>query len=840
MAFGSFGSAEPSRWRRGWALLALLTGFTPSPGAEPITFRTFGVNAGLPNSNVNVAPRTRDGYLWVGTEGGLARFNGVRFTAFRSSNVPALTSNLIESLCETSDGALWIGTQRGLVREKAGVFEPGGLPEMSITALAADRKGRLWIGTLWQGLYCLDHGRLAAVPPSKALPSSRIRCLFVDGADRIWIGCARGNGAAYWENGALHAYNGNGEVNYEVMGICEQPLGTLWFGTQHHGVFRLRDNRLTHVSLPGRVLGLAPRDKGGVWIAAEGLWQLDAETLRFQKVPQLPTRNVQAIAEDAEGSLWLSASTDGLIQARAPSYELLPNQGLADGGGVKTVSAGGNGELWLATSLDGIMRISPNGAVMRLGARDGIVGGDEPSGVLAGREGTAWIGVSNALWKWQAGRLSKVSDFSGVHGVFEDRSGVLWVGTYQGIFRGAADGHFERLVLEGDHPGEPPIGTGFAEGGDGTMYIGSWRDGVYRLGGTQLSRMNHASGLPSDEVRAIYVDREGLLWVGMRTHGLAVLVDGKWCASEALAEVIGDHVSALMEDDDGKLWLGTTLGILATSRAELLAACRGLGPIPKIKSIGVSDGAESPSVWLGSQPTVGRTGTGDLVFATHRGALRLDPRHPGGNEVPPPVRIARWSDDERPLDPAQDAVIPAGAQRISFDFDALSLVQSDRIRFEYKLDGFSAGWTDLGSQRSVVFTRLPPRAYVFRVRAANSRRGLESAGRGAQLSGGPGPVAGGLVSAHGDRALYCRRGVPGPVCFRATIAPTRSRPRTGSGPQSRAGADCQGYSRRPGQQPDSAEASPRIGPAREGIAREGGRAGSARVDRRAQRDEVIG
>ncbi len=687
---------------------------------EQYFFETFGEESGFLQTDVILAiARTRDGYLWLGTERGLTRFDGVRFVSFRASNTPQIVNNLVHCLFEDRDGWMWIGTERGVVRYRDGKFERGILDHAPVRSIAQDATGRLWLGTFGHGLYSWHDGALRSHAAELAEYGPLLRCVFVDSADRVWIGFQNHRGLVYREGTTFKFYDDNGTIKAEIQSICEQPRGTLWFGTgTTHRLFRLREGRLREFTprmglAASQVFDLKPSRDGGLWLAGGVLQKVtDLENVTITTLDRLPYDRVRTLCEDAEGSLWLGARDVGLVRARLLPYRLY---GVADGlpkGGVKTVSQDPAGNLWFASEELAIGRLDPKNRLQMYPLPQRAM----PTSAFPTGDGRILVG-STRLAVLQNEEWKTFPEIRGVYGIFEDSTGGVWMGTANGFGR-FRDGELTPVPLEGNRV--MTRASAFCEGPDGAIYVGTWDSGLVVVDGARVTVHDHRNGLPADHVRAVYVDRENRLWAGFRSRGLAVFEDGRWLNPNVLSEAAADHVSGIVEDDHGRLWLGTPAGVMSAPKSELLAAARGLQPAPRMRMTEVTEAGTIAPVWSGAQPVAWRGHQGKLFFATRRGILAVDPKNLPRNQVPPPVRIEMVTADHHELGAGREVRSPAGTRDLTIDFTALSLIESKHIAFEYRLDGYDADWTHSGNRRTAFYSRLPPGHYVFRVRARNS------------------------------------------------------------------------------------------------------------------------
>ncbi len=691
----------------------------------------YSARAGFAGVVMNLALQTSDGYLWLATPPGLRRFDGVRFQTFRAGEPAAMASNTVNCLLEDAEGFLWIGTSRGALRYRDGLFESVGPVELEVKALAKDSQGAVWIATGNKGLHVWRGGRLTSVALDGLPADAPLQTVFCDHNDRVWIAPQQGAGVLVLENDTVRQIGQEQREFTYILSIAEQPAGTLWFGSQRHGLFRQRDGRLQQFALKEgshpTITDVRTERNGGLWVSAEALWLIrDLDRVVATPIPDLPADSVRSVFEDREEGVWLCAGAAGLMRMRAMHYRSLSESEGLPGNNIKHVTEDVAGNLWLGLQHEGVLQVSPSGKIKRHGPDDGVPASD-PTIVYAGRDGRVWAGFSTGLFVNTGGPWKPYSDFRFIRGFFEERKGALWIGTRSnGLVRIAGDSTAEIKLPSG----EPILrASAFSEAPDGSVYIGTRNDGLYHFKDGRLLSLTQAQGLPSNEIRDVHVDPEGHVWVGMRSRGLALLHGDRWYNPEELVSALANHVTAIHADAHGRLWLGTSAGIQWISRREMIAAAKNEGPLPGVHAFTGSTEALDVPVWSGSQPVVWSGSDGLIWFATRRGAVAIDPRHVESNSVPPPVHIERVLVDRQEVAHAGGVTLPAGARTLTVDYTGLSFVEPGRVRFKYRLDGYDADWVEAETHRTAFYTRLPPGAYTFRVIACNNDGVWNTTGR---------------------------------------------------------------------------------------------------------------
>jgi len=683
------------------------------------TTAVFSLESGLPRDVVLALLQDRQGYLWVGTESGLARFDGAKFDVFRASGSGGLPDSLIRCLCEDGDGSILIGTQRGLARYENGRVEKLGDFEQPITALARDSEGRVWIATMGAGLWDYHEGRFTSHASDPAFNGIRaVFRLFSDSTGRLWVSL-RDGGVIVRENGVFRVFAQIGKEAGEVSRMFETPPGTIWFGTTLK-LLRLKDGQIRSI---GTKEGIEDRDitgfctdgDGRLWIAARGLYRsVDAGADSFVHVPGPPDAICRLVIADREGSVWVGTSGNGLLQMRESAFRVMPLQPAgALVSGVRSVSQAPDGSIWAAFGPIGVVRILPDGQMTSIPLGSGSEA--EAGVILAAADGQVWIGTRGALFSWEAGRLERHPDYINVRILHQDRSGAIWIGIdNQGIVR-LQNGKFEPMA--GVVGTATSSATAFAEDAGGALYIGV-DSGLVKFSDGKAIRCDPGDSAPSLDVRSICLDGRNL-WVGTKSRGLMLLRDGHWYNPDSLIQPLGERVSAVVEDARENLWLGTAKGIVWAPKREFLAAALGQ-PSSGFHWANSGEGVRAGTVGYGSQPVSLTATDGSLFFATHVGLIQVNPKNISFNRTPPIVQIERVMVDGNEAKPSDEIILPPGTRSLAIDYAALSFVRPASIAYRYRLEGHEENWVDAGTRRTAYYTNLPPRNYRFRVLACNS------------------------------------------------------------------------------------------------------------------------
>lgn len=729
-------------------LIALSVGLAFGDGAGPgasfsaetAVVRSWGTAAGLPQNTVNCIVQTRDGYLWLGTREGLARFDGVRFTTYGLRE--GLPSIEVQSLYEDSKGVLWVGTSGGglswLVDGRIVPME-GAQRGSSVVAMVEDAKGCLWIGTQ-AGLMFWQDGRFIQKAELSRFAQKQIRCLLRERSGAMWVATTSG-GLFRYEDGVLKAERGPAG-NETIVAYCllEDKEGTIW-ASVGNGTLLYRHagqwGRYTQgEGLPfAYVTSLAEQGDGHLWAGS-----LDAGLYCFQDgkfvgvgVGQgLSANDIRSLRFDREGNLWAGTRSGGLN--RLNRRTLIPcgaAKGLSNEF-TRSITEDAEGRIWVATLGGGLYRGGPEG--FEAFAPESLISFYAAlESVYAAPDGTMWWGGAHALMHWAEGHLvgcytnEPWIQASSVTALCGDGAGGLWVGTSQGRLIRYLDNKFVEF------PGSVARGpiTALACEAGGGLWVGSVAGGLNHIHPEDGEIKVIGEELQSHSIRTLYVDSQQTVWIGTAGGGLSRWRDGQISTFTALQGLGADTVSQIVEDGQGNLWLGTSRGILRIAKSALEDLASGKTTFIYPKSFGLNDGMPAEECSSGFCPAGLRARSGLVVFSTVRGLVFIDPAQQNAAALAPDVRIEEviingeaTSVPTAARSPESTAVetrvLPPGVREAEFHYTALAFSAPEQARFRYKLVGLDKDWIEAGTRRAAYYHHLPPGNFQFRVLACNA------------------------------------------------------------------------------------------------------------------------
>jgi diguanylate cyclase (GGDEF)-like protein len=685
---------------------------------------------GLPQTSIYSVAQTGDGYLWVGTELGLARFDGVRFTVYNRRNTKSLPADYISHLLGARDGSLWIGTDSGLVHMKNGAWTTytvhDGLSSNDIRALFESSDGSLWVGTA-HGLDRLKGGRIEDYGNRDGLPGTAVTDLKADSAGVLWIATDAGLGRFDGKRFNVYTMLG-GMTGSALSALAIAPDGAVWMAGAHGQLARLAQGRVETESkseIRDDINALLFDHNGNLWIGFEsrGLARLHNGVMSLYGAQSgLPGETVESFFEDREHNLWVGLFDSGLVELRDGSFATYGKaEGLSSNIGWCALPAR-DGSVWMATSTGGLDRILPDGSVRS------YTSGERRStetihSMLQTRDGAIWLGQRHGvLTRFQDDRFATFkyerSNKNAINSLLEARDGSLIVGTYGSGVARFKDGQFAVIRATGEIPA-------MAEAADGTLWLGTDGEGVIRIKNGIKTSFTKANGLLSDHILALHMDDEGVLWIGSSSGGLNRVQDGRITSYTPDQGLFDSTVGNILEDNLGNLWMGSDNGVFRVSKSALNDFAN--GRINAIHGVvyDTVDGLRSRETMQGGTGTASKGPDGRLWFSTMRGLSVVDPARAMADNQPLRVQIEEVSIDGKTADAAQTvrAGLRARASRLEIQFTAPSFVAPERIQFRYMLEGFDDHWSASSVRRSADYTNLPPGRYRFLVEA--SRDGSE-------------------------------------------------------------------------------------------------------------------
>jgi len=681
---------------------------------------------GLPQNTVPALLQTKSGFVWLGTEVGLIRFDGNSFETFDKNSNPALPGNDVRCLAETKAGVLWIGTSEGLARWQDGkvvVFTTAnGLPANGIRALVEDNNEELWVWTD-EGLSVLTGDRFVGVPEGEGQPRGTVTSLTGSGGG-VWVGTTTGVYSRWkgsWNGPTLAGTFPNGAVEH----LAVRPGGALVVASKNAVAFELANGEVERLAagkeLPGSRIQVLYGDKeGSVWIGTNGglIRWAEGKLQRFPVNDGLATESILSVMEDAEGDLWVGTETGGLHILRDQRFHLMGARDGLSSDETTTVVEDENRTLWVGTAASGLNAVKQGGGVKTYTVRDGLLS-DVIHSLAAGPHGEIWVGTPDGLNRIEGGKVEAFTSADGlpddfIRSLLVDEDGSVWVGTRRGLAHWSGrPGAPMTTFTTANGLGSDLVGA-LARDRRGNLWVATL-GGLARLHGSSMINYTTKDGLSSNVVTALMPRGNGTMVIGTQDHGWNLWDQLGQISAVKYTGLERTSVHAILDDGGDHLWFATSNGI-GRCDIDLAGGCyHWIG-------FGTADGLRSQETATNSHPSAWRSADGHLWFATPKGLVEVvDSLHFPVNSVAPPVALERFVVDDVAKNMMDSPVkVEAGRGHFEFDYAGMSYTAPLKVRYRYMLEGFDKDWTEAGTRRAAYYTAIPPGHYTFRVQAANN------------------------------------------------------------------------------------------------------------------------
>jgi ligand-binding sensor domain-containing protein/signal transduction histidine kinase len=705
-------------------------GLSPASDLGQLGRRAWQSENGLPQNTVHSVIQDFEGYVWVATEEGLARFDGINFVVFDRQNTPQLRSNDVRALLATEKGnVLWAATAAGLSRLHAGEWATfttaEGLAGNDVVSACEARDGAVWVATS-SGLSRLREGAWTSYTTRDGLADDDVQAVAEDLSDTtgaMWVGTAEG--LSRFAGGKFTNFGADDGLPGGVNAIERGADGGLWLGTDA-GLSLYKDGRFvnytTRDGLPDdRVISLRAGREGGLWVGTAAGASLFREGRfdRFAEADPLADGIVLSIFEDREGSIWLGTESGGLYQLRGRKFTTYSTREGLSSDLVKAIYEDGAGNIWVGTYGAGL-NLLRDGKVKTYTTADGLAS-NIVLALYADASGDLWVGTPDGLSRLRAGRFETFTSADGlpndfVRSIYADRAGTLWIGTRGGLAR-LKDGEFTTYTTR-DGLTSDFVGTVY-EDAAGDLWVGTL-GGLSKFAGGRFTSFTSKDGLPETAVIAIHGDAEGRLWVGTNGGGLGLLDGGKFYSFTSRDGLPNDTVYRILEDARGRLWMSCKKGIFSITKSELREFATHRSGMLSPTLYGTADGMPTRECSGGGHPSGWRGRDGRLWFTTIKGVAMIDPERVARNTEPPPVVIEEVRVDGELVSGGPRPELGPGSSRFDFHYAGLSYVAPEKVRYRYKLEGFDKDWVDGGDRRVAYYTNLGAGEYRFLVAAGNN------------------------------------------------------------------------------------------------------------------------
>lgn len=699
-------------------------------------FRNYGLVEGLPESHVRSIIETHDGFLWLGTEGGICRFDGMNFIEYTTEH--GIPSNNVNFILEDRNLHLWIATRAGVSHFDGRIFQSyttkQGLISDDVYHILEDRKGNLWFATTG-GLSRYDGKQFTNYTTKDGLPGNQVWYLYQDSEAYIWI--ATSSGLARFDGRGFRVFTeADGLPSNVVNCIIEDTKGNLWLGTSN-GLARI-DKRGTlqsiSLNLPDRnIFAAALTHDHKLWFGSlEGAFSIVADTLHelLSVANGLISNEINVIYQDRNHNLWFGTEA-GLSKLANRRFNIL-TQPFVTGRAVTSILQDFEGHLWFGTLGNGLVQYKLDNSFRVFTKQNGL-----PSNYIRtlyqSRDGSLWIGTAGGgFGRYQSDRFTvfnnpdtRIDDY--VYCITEDNEGNIWLGTDYGLLR--FDGQNVKQYTTQQGLPSNYIRAALTDG-KGYIWLGTYK-GLSRFDGRRFVNFTVQNGLANNLVLALYEDHEGNLWVATENGLCRMHADASpeqpncFTCYGKKDKLSAQNVWSIIEDNEGNLWIGHRNGIEKFDRQK------------QFKYYGYIDGFKLIQTYPNA---VARDREGNLWFGAFNGVVKYNPKEDRPNLSPPITHITSiklfgkevdWQQYADTLHPFFNIPLPAEGTKysvelpydqnyITFEFIGIHFTIPERVRYQYRLLGFEKNWVEWTTQQKATYTNLPPGKYTFQVRAANS------------------------------------------------------------------------------------------------------------------------
>ncbi len=707
----------------------VLVALDPTKSINQYMFDTWNNKNGLPQSYVMAITQTKSGYIWIGTQEGVVRFDGVRMETYNTNNVAEFKSNMITCFSEGKDETLWIGTLNGLMRYKNGKFklftENDGLTYNMVRALGVDVRGDLWIGTekglckysnkkfikyeigvnnhnnyinsiimnrnnkffiaTKYDIYQLKSEKFISLGMTDEL-QNEISVLYSDSLNNLWIGTVN-RGLFKYSNDNLVPFTGKGKISGTyISSIVEDTNNCLWVGTQNGGLNRIYKNKISNFTekeglRSNFILKIFEDRDNNIWVgsAISGLSRLrNGKVTVYGAVEGIISKSARTIFEDSHKNLWVGAANGGLYKKQDDKFITI-GDGIIKGNEIRTIMGDSEGNIWIGTIGAGLYIVNINGGILEPFLPALQLPSNNVFAIYKSSRNIMWVGTAAGISKYENKKFTNYTSahmkkLNTVRAITEDKFGTIW------------------LTVEGM--------------------------GVAKLDEGEFSFIDKKDGLESNIITYIYFDDENIGWIATYGGGISWLRKNKLTSLTAKNGLFRNNIYTIIEDN-GKLWMSCNDGIFSVDKKELIKFEK--KKINKITctSFNESSGMKNRECNGGNYPVAWKDNKGALWFPNVQGVVKVEPKKIKLGNGFPNLVIEKILVDEKEKKIKKINVVSAGYRRITFQYTALAFKNPKSIRFRVRLKGVEKEWVDMNTVRKTYYTLIPPGEYTFELISTN-------------------------------------------------------------------------------------------------------------------------
>jgi len=683
---------------------------------------------GLPINYVPAITQTKNGYLWIATQEGVVRFDGIKMITYNSNNVPLFKSNMVNCLLEDNYENLWIGTMNGLLRYKDNKFNffstKDGLPFNSIRSFAVDKNNSLWVGTD-KGVCKYQNGKFLNYSLQDSKHSSFINSIILDSNNDLVL--ATNDELYKLKNNKFISLDYGKNIKGTISTLYSDKKGKLWIGTINNGLYQCDHNKLikfiNNDKLSGNYISSIIEDTNkSLWVGTKngGLNRIYDNTIsRFTKEDGFPDNTILNLFEDRDHNLWIGTALSGLIRLREGKVVVYGSTEGILSEDVRTVFEDSKNNLWIGCGNAGLYKKDING-ISKIKGVD-LMSKNVIRSIMESPDNDIWVGtLGSGLFVVENNNVKKFIPglelpSNQIYSIFRSSNNVMWVGTSSGISK-YENGKFTNYTSINNR--ELNAVRAIAEDNFGAIWVSVEGMGIAKFDKKSMSFCDKNSFLKSNIVTCIYFDKDNIAWIGTYGGGLSWIKDNQVKTITTHNGLANDTVYTIVEDD-GKFWISCNNGIFNVKKKDLIKF--GEKKLTKISCtiFNESSGLKNRECNGGNYPVAWKDKEGILWFPNVKGLVKIDPKKIKSNDTFPQLLIEKMLVDQKEYSLIKDTVIPPGYKRIEFSYTALAFTNPKNIKFKVRLLGVEKNWVNMGLYRNTYYTLVPPGEYTFEVISTN-------------------------------------------------------------------------------------------------------------------------
>ncbi|MBI9069076.1 MAG: hypothetical protein JEZ09_17395 [Salinivirgaceae bacterium] len=684
----------------------------------------------LPTNSILHIYQSSKGYIWISSYGGIIRFDGHKFVNFNKKNTPVLQSDNIGRIAEDKQGNIWFTSQEsGLIKYSKNKLEVFGIEEgikNLYRAIYIGDNNKIWLASPDKGWMYFENNKFNILEYDKDLSKIEVRCINKNNSGKIYFGTL-GDGLFIYNNGKLSNINSkNGLPSDWIYSIYFDRNDQMYLGTAT-GIYLYDGNsyKKLNSAINSTVNAITEDNYGNLWIASViGLYRINKKTL---KTDQLTTENglhhnfINDLTFDFEGDLWLANYKGGVSRIKDGKFTNYTQKTGLNGKVVNAICELSENKYLLAFD-NGMLNIIDHDISKPFFASPNIEG-KRVRHILKDSKNNLWFSTYSGLLKLTAKNAetwyTSKSGFpdTKIRVSFEDSKGNIWVGTRNnGVVKIMPNK--QKIHINTNNGLSASLVMCIDEDKNGNILVGTNEGGLNIIEKDKVTKVfDENAGLASNVVFNTYNDQNNITWLAVNGE-LCAIKDNKITHFTLANGLIDDSPYDIIEDNSGNLWMPCSKGIMKIKKAELLNIINKTADNFSCKLYNSNDGMYQAECNPTSQSLFATDGS--LLFPTIEGVAKIHPYYLTVNKYIPPVIIENLIIDGENFPIASITKIPSGKKRFTFEYTALSLHEPERVRFKYRLQGFDNNWVEAGNSRSISYTNLSPGNYVFQVIACNN------------------------------------------------------------------------------------------------------------------------